>query len=282
MTQDNIMTVYGVLMTLSEDSNNNIRIANSQVRTLSTQKINPAVTISTKTLEGSKATDETFYPQNQNLPLEINNADFQKILDSGTPIFVLDAREDEEFEIGSFPGSTHLRSADLVAGKWIELPTDRTIYVFCWSGMRGKEVAEFLRTKKIVARYIENGASDWVNNGGTWNGGISFKSKYGEERYQKLFTLEEVKKQITSGTAIVDSRPKSKFDRHHIEGSINIPVIYTPGSELENVLAQVPAGKPVITVCDDFISCFDAKVTGIKLEKRNHEFLGRYNKPWEY
>lgn len=225
-------------------------------------------------------------PEDKNLPLSVSNTDFQQAISAAAalvePLFVLDAREDEEFEIGNFPDSTHVRFADLLAGEWIRIPTDKVVYVFCWSGIRGKEVAEFLRSKKIVARYIEKGADDWVAQGGTWNGGIRFSSNYTEDRYQRVFTLDEIKKHISEGTVLVDSRAKAKFDARHIPGSINIPIIYTPSVNIEEALAQVPEGKSVITICDDFVSCFDAKVTGVKLEKKGHEFLGRYNKPWEY
>jgi hypothetical protein len=46
--------------------------------------------------------------------------------------------------------------------------------------------------------------------------------------------------------------------------------------------AQVAPGSRVITVCDGYVNCFDAKITGVELEQRGHTFLGRYNKPWEY
>ena len=50
---------------------------------------------------------------------------------------------------------------------------------------------------------------------------------------------------------------------------------------MEDVLSAVPPG-PFITICDDFVSCFDARVAGVKLEEKGHEFLGRYNKPWDW
>jgi len=34
-------------------------------------------------------------------------------------------------------------------------------------------------------------------------------------------------------------------------------------------------------VCDSFVNCFDAVLTGTELERRGHIFLGRYNSPWE-
>jgi rhodanese-related sulfurtransferase len=260
-------TSYAVLMTL-EEANGGFKVHSSDVRIL-----NGAV----HTAEAAAKDDIVF---EKNIPLSISNEEFRKIASS--EIFVLDAREDEEYDIGRFNGSEHIRFADLIAGEWIRVPTDQAIYVFCWSGVRGKEVAEFLRTKKIAARYVENGANGWVASGGSWDGDIKFLSKYPEERYKRLVTIGELKKAVEGGATVVDSRPKAKYDAWHIPGSINIPIIYTPSIKIGELLALVPSGKSVITVCDDFVSCFDAKITGLKLEREGHEFIGRYNKPWEY
>lgn len=269
---------YAVLMTLQEDGSGAISIADSESRLLSTKSVAAETEKVEPPLVGGA---KVVLPPSPDLALPISNADFAKAIKAGA-VYVLDAREDEEYVIGNFPGSVHIRSADLVAGDWIQLPTDQVIFVFCWSGMRGKDVAEFLRTKNLAARYVENGASDWVAYGGKWAGDIKFTSKYGAAQYVKLFTLTEVQRFVSQGVVMVDSRPATKFARGHIPGSINIPMIYTPTSQIDLALAQVPSSASVITVCDDFISCFDAKVTGIKLEKAGHTFLGRYNKPWEY
>lgn len=268
LQEGKIETKYAVLMTIAEDASGKLSVANSQVRVL--PKATTAVTPIT-----SPAT-------NTSAPLMITNDQLKSALSQNKNAYILDAREDEEYEIGQFPGSVHIRFADLVAGRWIDVPGDKTIYVFCWSGMRGKDVATFLRTKNIQARYVENGANGWFAAGGTWQGGIKFTSKYGNDQYLRVFSTSEVKSKQKDGIVLVDSREPQKFLKSHISGSVNIPMIYTPTSKIPSVLAQVPQGKNVITICDDFISCFDAKVAGIKLEKRGNIFLGRYAKPWEY
>lgn len=301
LTEGDQVTSYGVLMTLTSDETGQLKVKDSVVRVLgtkfagevvtgevSTPKPPPTLPESTQSqsptqiAESSQEASTDFYEQNKSLALDVTNENFQKILDAEEDVYILDAREDEEFEIGRFPGSTHIRFADLLAGEWIKVPTDRVTYVFCWSGIRGEEVASFLREKQVVARYIKTGADGWVSFGGKWDGAIKFLSVYTDYRYQKLFDLQTLKEEMANGTVVVDSRPSNKYETWHIPESINIAVIYTPSSEMDTRLAQVPEGAKVITVCDDFVSCFDAKLTGVKLEKKGHEFLGRYNKPWEY
>lgn len=212
----------------------------------------------------------------------ISNTNFKKLIDSGSEVFVLDAREDEEYNIGYFPGSTHIRKADLQDGQWSNLPKDTEIYVLCWSGIRGKEVADFLVSKGLKAIYLEEGADSWVTFGGDWIGEIKFSSFYKDERYRKLITYEGVITETNNGTILVDAREKDRYDTWHIPNSVNISVINTPTRELEDVLSTLPVNSRVITVCDDVVNCFDARVTGVRLEGKGHTFLGRYNKPWEY
>lgn len=279
-------TRYGVLMTLALDEQGMpISIRASEVRTLgnfyiSDDSTGPVVIEIQDSGFGSQ--DSGFFEKNKSSDLLIGNAEFKKALDGGGDYIVLDAREEIEFENGSLPGSTHIRFADLKAGRWIELPDDKHIYVICWSGIRGKEVAEFLRKKELSARYLESGADGWVSYGGKWDGDIKFTKVYSDSRYKLVFDTETVKKKIKEGVKIVDSRPPSKFNAGHIPGSVNIPLMYTPTSELQSVFSKLSAGGSVITVCDDYVNCFDARLTGVELERRGYKFLGRYNKPWDY
>lgn len=249
-------TRYGVLMTLAFESGTPVRVVASEVRELGVGSVEAG--------SGSIA---------------MSNEEFRTI---GADALVLDARENIENEYGRYPGSTHIRFADLVAGRWIELPRDQTVVVLCWSGIRGREVAEFLRSKGVAARYLENGAKGWVDAGGAWDGEVDFKIAYPDARYHLVFSTEEFKQKQREGIFVVDSREPWKFARQTIPGSVNIPIIYTPTAELEAAFAQVPAGSTVITVCDEWVNCFDAKITGVELEKRGSRFLGRYGYPWEY
>ena len=225
----------------------------------------------------------SFYNENKNNDLAITNLQLKKVFNSDNDdYFILDAREDVEFGYGRLKDSHHIRFADLKAGKWRELPKDKFVYVLCWSGMRGKETAEFLRSKGVVASYLKDGAKGWVDFGGEWIGEINFFDYYKEMRYRKIYTTEEVLELMDKGVMIIDSRELKKFELQKIEGSISIPIMHTPSSELEDKFNQLPPNSKVLIVCDDYVNCFDAKLTGVELEKRGHEFLGRYNKPWEF
>jgi rhodanese-related sulfurtransferase len=279
--EDGTFTRYGVLMTLTLENSKPIKVEKSEVKILAQGLIQNDQSVS---FDEKKTSEEyTFFNTHQNENIFITNEDFKNKIESLTNDYlVLDAREDIEYENGSFPNSLHIRFADLKAGRWLELPANKFIYVLCWSGLRGQEVAEFLRTKKIVAAYLENGANGWVAFGGEWLGGINFGEKYTEEKYRLVFTTDETKEKVASGVVLIDTREPYKFAEWHIAGSVNIPIMYTATIDLEKTFAQVPANSQVITVCGGYVNCFDAKITGVELEKRGHEFLGRYTQPWEY
>ena len=89
-----------------------------------------------------------------------------------------------------------------------------------------------------------------------------------------------MKEKINQGVKLVDSRPPWKFKQSSLPNSVNIPLMYTPTSNLEGAFGQLSGGGEVIVICDDYVNCFDAKLTGVELERRGYTFLGRYNKPW--
>ena len=218
--------------------------------------------------------ESSYFHDNETLPIDISNEDFAAIESAGP--FVLDAREDEEVEIGRYPGSAHVRLADLLDGAFANVPRDRTVYVLCWSGIRGNQVASFLRDHGIVARYLTDGAEGWVAFGGTWEGGIKFSSVYSDPQYARTLAADETAAAVENGAVLVDSRDAKRIAGKPLAVSVAISAIFTPTAKLEAALALVPADVEVITVCDDFVSCFDAKLVGIRLEKRGHAFLGRY------
>jgi len=271
LTENGQTTRYAVIMTIAGQSDS-LRIEDSTVRTLS-------VDTPDTTIEETNSTGN-FLSDHPNLSTSITNEEFQS--KDKNKVYILDAREDEEYEIGFFTGGTHIRFADLLAGSWVGLPTDKEVIVLCWSGIRGQEVAEFLRGKGIAARYLEEGADGWVNFGGAWNGEILFSKVYSEERYTKTFTTKEVQKLINDGVLLVDARDPDIYVKNQIAGSINIAPMFAPTAELQKLILEVPANSTVVTVCDSYLSCFYAKIIGIKLEKYEHEFLGRYTAPYEY
>ncbi len=224
----------------------------------------------------------SLWDEQQHSDLILTNDEFKTAVETDRSDFViLDAREDIENEYGRFPGSIHVRYADLKAGKWSNFDSNKYIYVLCWSGMRGKEVAEFLRSKELVALYLETGTDGWVTSGGKWEGEIKFSSVYPDKTYAIVYDTSTTKEKVADGVVLVDARESAKFTASS-PARINIPLMEAPSDSLDSFFNKIPEHSTVITVCDEYINCFMAKLLGVELERRGHIFLGRYNKPWEY
>lgn len=245
-------------------------------------KDGPGFAVPDKTEEDDED-DGQFWAEHKDTAMSISNADFAAKIASGSDDFViLDTRENVEYEYGRMEAdSTHIRYADLYNGDWDELPKDKYIYVLCWSGMRGLEVAEFLRSNELVALYLEEGVDSWVESGGGWDGEIKFLNIYSDTRYSYVFSTDEVRSKVSEGAILVDAREPDKFASSS-PASINIPLMHTPSKDLEAAFDQVPSGSTFITICDEYTNCFMAKLVGVELERRGHTFLGRYNTPWNY
>ncbi len=213
--------------------------------------------------------------------LSLTNPELLSLMQSGR-LFLLDARENLEYDIGRIPTSIHIRFADLKEGKWISLPSDTKIVVVCWSGMRGEEVAEYLRWQWKDAYFLEHGVDGWVTYGWSWTGEVKFSHVYNAKNYSLTFTTDEVLSQVSRWVRLIDARESEKYDKHHIIGVPNISLLATPSDQIDHLLGQVSRWETVIIGCDGYINCFDAKIVGIELEKRWVIFLWRYPKPWEY
>ena len=65
-------------------------------------------------------------------------------LDSTREPWILDVRSDEELEEASIPGAQHIHITQL-PNHLDEIPKDRTVYIFCGSGLRSMIAAGLLQ-----------------------------------------------------------------------------------------------------------------------------------------
>jgi len=75
---------------------------------------------------------------------EITVGDLRERMSSGESFLLLDVREQFEFEIARIEGANLIPLGEL-PGRWQELDRGQDIFVYCHSGMRSAQAAEFLR-----------------------------------------------------------------------------------------------------------------------------------------
>jgi rhodanese-related sulfurtransferase len=78
--------------------------------------------------------------------------------------FVLDVREDWEFEAGHAPTAHHI-PLNSVPERLAELPKDQTIWIICKSGGRSMKAANFLEPQGFDVVSVAGGTDGWIEAG---------------------------------------------------------------------------------------------------------------------
>lgn len=92
------------------------------------------------------------------IPTEIDIETFAQVHAQGAP--VLDVREDDEWAEGHVAGALHIPMGDLPQ-RLAEVPKDGPVFVFCRSGNRSGQTAEYLRGQGYAAINVAGGMVEW-------------------------------------------------------------------------------------------------------------------------
>jgi rhodanese-related sulfurtransferase len=78
--------------------------------------------------------------------------------------FVLDVREDWEFEAGHAPTAHHI-PLNSVPERLEELPKEQQIYIICKSGGRSMRAADYLLAQGFDVVSVAGGTDGWIEAG---------------------------------------------------------------------------------------------------------------------
>jgi rhodanese-related sulfurtransferase len=78
--------------------------------------------------------------------------------------WILDVREDDEWNAGHVPGATHIPLGQL-GQHTAEIPADQTVYVICRSGHRSGRATEALVEAGWKALNVAGGMQQWAAQG---------------------------------------------------------------------------------------------------------------------
>lgn len=96
---------------------------------------------------------------------EMNTNEVQAALSADRPPFLLDVREQYEWDQVHIPGALHI-PMNSVPEHLEEFPREGTIVVVCAYGSRSYSVAHFLRAQGFDARNLVGGITQWRIQGG--------------------------------------------------------------------------------------------------------------------
>lgn len=95
--------------------------------------------------------------------LVISVSDAHQLYQDG--VFMLDVRTIEEYQAGHIPGAT-LIPLDELGARYMELPQDETIVVYCRSGNRSLQAVYLLENSGFVRVHsMDRGINNWIQNG---------------------------------------------------------------------------------------------------------------------
>jgi rhodanese-related sulfurtransferase len=101
--------------------------------------------------------------QTNALPMEVSVQDAFSMREEGA--FVLDVRNQDEWDAGHVPGATLIPLPQL-ASRLAELPQDQEIVVICRSGNRSATARDILLDAGFSSvTSVAGGFNDWVRNG---------------------------------------------------------------------------------------------------------------------
>jgi rifampicin phosphotransferase len=196
-----------------------------------------------------------------------------------------DIREALELEMGSPPGATPLRFADLSKGKFNF--TQKKAVLVCHTGIRSYDMCQRLRAMGIDCSFMIGGIEKWLVERRPLTGYRvrTLKDLRALPAYPNqavLLDTPDVRRLVTNDKAIfLDPRLPGEFAAGHLPDAINFTLRQTPLDQIPQKVQSIPK-RPIIIPCYDRRSCFYGEALGLEMSRAGYDYRGRYTLPWEY
>ena len=115
---------------------------------------------------------------------EVTLDELADVIDRGG--FVLDVREDHEWQEGHVPNAHHIPMND-VAENLDKLDDGARIFIICRSGGRSMTVANYLEAQGYDVVSVAGGTDGWANSGRD----LSFEASLQGRKYSRLSNLNQ-------------------------------------------------------------------------------------------
>ena len=95
----------------------------------------------------------------------ITHEEAQRIMKANPDAIILDVRTPEEYQKKHIPGSLLLPIENIRSGNLSKLPDkDAMILIYCWTGRRAEDSAEYLLKRGYTKIYEFGGLIDWTGS----------------------------------------------------------------------------------------------------------------------
>lgn len=198
----------------------------------------------------------------------------QKLLSDSSYLFI-DIREPVEFTTRHIAGFTNIRAGDLLAGgQHASLDQTKTIVLACEVGERGSAIAVFLKLRGHQTRYLDGGIRGWLAADLPISGNRTMQLPDFPNKYKEVGP-EEVEQLLAEGRiSLIDVRTTKEFNKDHIVGALNIPLVNMPSEKLTHLLETLPFDRPVVGIAHDRFGAYYCLIVGHMLTQRGRSYGG--------
>lgn len=201
-------------------------------------------------------------------------ADVLALIDAGDEPFILSIRQQDVYDAGHVEGAYLAAWGTDLAEKVAMLPTDETVYVYCYTGQTAGQTVALLNLLGVNAVSIKSGfnngfmkvegyeeylsteAAELPDAGAEFDTDIlAFVQDYFSaipDSGSNILPAADVEALVESGDAtVVDIRSADDYAKGHIEGAVSLPF----GEGMQEGFASLPEGKLVVT-------CYSGQTAG--------------------
>jgi rhodanese-related sulfurtransferase len=185
-----------------------------------------------------------------------------KSLARGTDYLILDIRDSYAYQVGYFPGSVHMRLADLLHGRWTELEDfkDKPILLICFLGTTGTIASDFLSAQGFTNLYIpQGGLQETLRRESVPFVGTS-RFAHHEEMIDRL-SVDEANALVGAGAKVIDVRsPEMYTEASPVTPDVQFFREFKTTVQIEEFVSKLQKDTTYLSVCNSDASCYQAEM----------------------
>ncbi|MCK8058190.1 MULTISPECIES: rhodanese-like domain-containing protein [unclassified Fusibacter] len=190
---------------------------------------------------------------------KVSEDELNAMMEADEDFVLLSVRSEKDYLLGHIEGAINLPFGKEMAAGFADLPKDKTVVVYCYSGQTAGQTVAAMRLLGIDAVSLNGGMGvgsnapiGWTNKGYTTvSEVISEKvTAYFENMPEHIYKISqadfvELVKADTDAT-ILDIRSASDYEASHVKGAVNAP---WGGTAIAEILTKLPMDKPLYVYC---------------------------------
>jgi rhodanese-related sulfurtransferase len=198
----------------------------------------------------------------------VTAADLFAKIEAGDNPFILSIRQADDYAASHIVGSYNAAWGADLASKVSMLPTDETVYVYCYSGQTAGQAVALMNMLGIQAVSVKSGFNYGISKTEGHEAYVTTNSNVlpdAEAKFDKkvleyvesyfnaipdggsnIIASADAKPLIDAGdVVVVDIRKSEDYDAAHINGAVSIPF----GAGMQEKFSNLPTDKKIIVAC---------------------------------